>query len=85
MKGKWKVTSQYIGEEKQYAVYRMKDVNKPRHSGNMEFATGYTTDKEAIELLVNKLNSYNSLSATTEVLLEFQRFYPDIEVKTEWD
>lgn len=85
MKGKWRRTVQYIQEEQMYAVFRMRNVDRAQHAGNMEFATSYTADKEAIELLISKLNSYNSISATTEALLEFQRFHPDIEVQTEWD
>ena len=37
--GKWKVFSNYVGGEKQYIVGRQKDMDKPLHSGNIEYAT----------------------------------------------
>lgn len=56
MVGKWKVTSQYIGDEKMYAVYRSKDIEAVDHSGNREYATAYMTSKEAAEDTALMLN-----------------------------
>lgn len=55
--GKWCVTSQYIGDEKMYAVYRLRDVNAVDHSGNREYATDYTKDAEAVKIIAAALNS----------------------------
>ena len=56
MKSVWKITSNYIGEEKMYAVYRLRDVNSIDHSGNREYASDYMTDRKDAEALANKLN-----------------------------
>ncbi len=45
MKGKWKVTSQYIGGTMMYAIYRQLDTKAVDHSGNREYAGGYIEDK----------------------------------------
>lgn len=56
MKGPWKITSQVIGDRKKYAVYRLIDINGVDHSGNREFAGGYTENKQAAELVAEQLN-----------------------------
>ncbi len=70
MKGKWKVTSQCIGEEKQYAVYRVIDMDKVQHSGNMELVTGYTTDKEEMESLARELTMKLKCRGETSYAIE---------------
>ena len=57
MKGKWKVTSQYINDKKMYAVYRLRDVSAVDHGGNREYEGGYTTDRGAAEALAAMLNT----------------------------
>jgi hypothetical protein len=54
--GKWKVTYQYIGNKKMYAVYRLRDVNAVDHSGNREYAGGWTENREAAEVVADQLN-----------------------------
>lgn len=57
MKSKWMVTSQYIGDEPQYAVYRLCNINEIDHSGNREYYGGYTPDEKAAEALAERLNN----------------------------
>lgn len=56
MVGKYKVTSQYIGDEKMFAVYRSKDTDAVDHSGNRELATGYMSNKEEANRVAELLN-----------------------------
>ena len=53
---KWKVTSQYIGEKKMFAVYRNIKDYEPDHSGNREYATGYMESEEKAEEVAYKMN-----------------------------
>lgn len=58
--GKWKVISQLMGisGEKMYTVARVKDTDKPQHSGNLEFGMmeGYVKDKAYCEKLAAEMN-----------------------------
>lgn len=56
MCSKWKVTSQGCGDDKIYAVYRLKDTSKVQHSGNMEFATEYMDSRSDARAIADKLN-----------------------------
>lgn len=56
MKSQWKITSNYIGDKKQYAVYRTLDTTKPDHSGNREVTSGYTEDRQEAEALAERMN-----------------------------
>lgn len=52
MKSKWKVTSQYVGGEKIYQVYRLRDINAVDHSGNREYVPKFiTNDKKEAEAM----------------------------------
>ena len=51
MKSKWKVTSQYVGGEKIYQVYRLRDINAIDHSGNREYVRFITIDKKEAEAM----------------------------------
>lgn len=53
---KWKVTSNYLGGEKMYAVYRLRDVNEVDHSGNREYAGGWTNNRVAAQTVADQLN-----------------------------
>lgn len=58
MKGEWKVTSQYIGDEKVYQVYRLRNVNEVDHGGNREYVPKFTTNsKEEAIKMANKMNN----------------------------
>lgn len=46
MQGKWKVTSDFIGDQKMYRVYRLRDTAKVDRSGNREFHGGYVKDRD---------------------------------------
>ena len=58
--GKWKVFSNYMPmlEKKQYTVARQKDMDKPLHSGNIEYGMmeGYVDDKAYCEKLAAEMN-----------------------------
>lgn len=56
MHSEWKVTSQYIGDEKMYAVYRLRDINAVDHSGNREYAGGYTSCRDVAVTVAEILN-----------------------------
>ncbi|MDA8227602.1 MAG: hypothetical protein M0T74_07845 [Desulfitobacterium hafniense] len=56
MKSKWKVTSNIINGQKMYGVYRQLDVVEVDHSGNREYAGGYTSEREAAEVVAEELN-----------------------------
>jgi len=51
MHSEWKVSSQYIGEDKIFQVYRLRDTSKVDHSGNMEYA-GEATENQMAALAV---------------------------------
>ncbi len=57
MKGEWKVTCNIFNGEKQYAVYRLRNVEEVDHSGNREFATSYMNDKAEAEEKARKFNA----------------------------
>lgn len=54
--GKWKVASNYIGGEKMYAAYRLKDINEVDHSGNREYAGCWSENREAVQVVADQLN-----------------------------
>lgn len=56
MDQKWKVSSQYIGGEKMYIAMRILDPMQPQHGGNVETSGGYTTDRDKVQTLVDRLN-----------------------------
>lgn len=56
MKGKWKVTTQFIGNVRIYAVYRLRDVDAVDHSGNREYAREYVLNKSEAEFVAKMLN-----------------------------
>ncbi|MGN0164373.1 MAG: hypothetical protein ACI4EA_12475 [Candidatus Ornithomonoglobus sp.] len=57
MKSRWKITSQYIDDEKKiYQVYRTIDLRKTDHSGNREYVPGIFTNREDAVELADKLN-----------------------------
>ena len=53
----WKVTSNYVGGEKMYSVYRLRDRNEVDHSGNREYAGGWTDNREAAQVVADQMNS----------------------------
>ena len=57
MKSEWKISSNYIDGAKQYIAYRIRDIAKPDHSGNREYAGNYTTNRSEVQALVDKLNA----------------------------
>jgi len=56
VKSKWKVTSNSINGEKMYAVFRLRDTSAVDHSGNREYAGGYTADRDEAQAVADKLN-----------------------------
>jgi hypothetical protein len=57
MRSKWKVSSQFIGDEKVFQVYRLKDISKVDHSGNREYAGEVIYDQNAAYAIAEGLNS----------------------------
>lgn len=57
MKSNWKVTSNFINEEKMYAVYRIKDINKVDNSSNREYLGGYMLNKDEAKKIADEMNS----------------------------
>jgi hypothetical protein len=57
MKSEWRITSQYINGKKEYAVYRLCDVNGIDHSGNRVYATEYMHNKQEAERIAETLNA----------------------------
>jgi len=53
----WQIMSQVINDRKMYIAGRQLDPTQPLHGGNVEYAGGYTTDRELIEILVADLNA----------------------------
>lgn len=53
---RWKVTSNLIGGDKMYAVYRLRDINAVDHSGNREYAGGWTSNREGAQIVADQLN-----------------------------
>ncbi len=53
----WKVTSNYISGVEYYSVYRKIRKNELDHSGNREYAMGWTDDKSEAQRLADKLNN----------------------------
>lgn len=62
MNSKWKVTSNSISGQTMYGVYRTIDMSAVDHSGNREYAGGFTFDREAAEFVVAKLNEEEELN-----------------------
>lgn len=55
--GEWKPYSQVIGGVSMYITGRQKDMSKPLHSGNIEFAGGYSEDRDAVVAICDRLNN----------------------------
>ena len=44
--GKWRVTSNPIGDRTLYRVYRIRDTSEVDHSGNREYDGDYVADRQ---------------------------------------
>lgn len=62
MQGEWKVSSNSINGQTMYAVYRIKDTSAVDHSGNREFGSYYSEDRQRVDALAEKLNQEEDLS-----------------------
>ena len=56
MHGKWKVSSQFIGDERVFEVYRLRDISKVDHSGNREYAGEIIYSQDAAYAVAKGLN-----------------------------
>lgn len=56
MTSEWKVTSNFVGGKKCFAVYRLKDVAAVDHSGNREYATDYIESREEAQAIADRKN-----------------------------
>lgn len=57
MKSKWKVTSNPVGGETLYGVYRTINTSEVDHSGNRELHGGYLESRQEAAAIVDKLNA----------------------------
>lgn len=55
MKSEWRVSSQFVGDEEIYQVYRIRDIYDVDHSGNREYSKIFNDEKEA-QKFADKLN-----------------------------
>lgn len=62
MKGKWDVSSQYIGEKKIFTVYRLRNTAEVDHSGNREYCEGVFDSEAEAQGIADKLNEAESAS-----------------------
>lgn len=53
----WKITSNFFGGKKYFAVYRNLREAEPDHSGNREYATRYMECREDAQKIADELNS----------------------------
>jgi hypothetical protein len=56
MHSEWRVTSNYVCGDKMYSVYRIRNIKEPDHSGNREYAGGWSSYREAAAMLAAELN-----------------------------
>ena len=56
MKSAWKIRSQYLGGQKIYQVYRLKDMDADDQIGNRTYAGAWRRDKAEAVALMEKLN-----------------------------
>ena len=49
MKNEWKVSTNIIGENKIYQVYRIRNTNEVDHSGNREYDKAYKNKSDALK------------------------------------
>ena len=56
MHSEWRITSQYIDGEKEFQVYRLRDVTKVDHSGNLEYTGGIVRSREEALALLEEIN-----------------------------
>ena len=54
MKGKWKVIHNPMAG---YIVARVRDIDNPVHSGNLEYYGEYSGNKAELQAIADKLNS----------------------------
>lgn len=60
MKSEWKVMRNVVGGTSLYIPYRVKDVAKTVHAGNIETYGNYTENREEAKSVVEKLNGERS-------------------------
>lgn len=56
MHSEWRVSSQYIGSDKVFQVYRIRDISKVNHSGNREYAGGLFYYEDEATTMADTLN-----------------------------
>ena len=57
MESEWRVSSNFIGEQKMYIVYRIRNTSETDHSGNREYAGGYVDNRELSQAIADNLNA----------------------------
>ena len=56
MKSEWRVTSNIIGGEKRYGIYRLRDKDAVDHSGNREELDRWFCERELAQAYVDAMN-----------------------------
>lgn len=56
MKGKWKVTMNPMMGDRKYGVCRLRDIDRPDHSGNREYAQDWYESRKDAERMAILLN-----------------------------
>lgn len=57
MKSEWRVQCNIVAGERTYIPYRILDVDKIVHSGNIEHYGQYTKNREEAQAIVDELNN----------------------------
>lgn len=68
MMNKYFVVSTPINGVLHYAVCKIKDTNKPMHSGNIEFATSYSLNNLEMQKIAKELNQDDGLDNSKIIL-----------------
>lgn len=77
MHSEWRVTTNFVGGDKLYAVYRIRDIDDIDHSGNREYATNYMTDRFKAMNIAENLNLIDEIGSDDEI-----KKYPVCQIKT---
>lgn len=64
MKGRWKVTSNRVGDNSIFGVYRLRDTTEVDHSGNREMYGDYMDSRTEAQEIADRLNAAEALNGS---------------------